>query len=61
MAYRLPAYNPDLRGAFRTLARRYHPDRHPNCTPIEKARLSRQFIQLHDAYRELQASLPVAA
>lgn len=51
----------ELRQAFRTLARRYHPDRHPGSSAIEKARLSRQFIQLHDAYRELQAGTPAAA
>jgi len=51
----------ELRHAFRTLARRYHPDRHPGSSTIEKARLSRQFIQLHDAYRDLQAATPAAA
>lgn len=51
----------ELRQAFRTLARRYHPDRHPGSSAIEKARLSRQFIQLHDAYRDLQAATPAAA
>ena len=51
----------ELRQAFRALARRYHPDRHPSSSAIEKARLSRQFIQLHDAYRELQVGTAVAA
>ncbi len=51
----------ELRQAFRALARRYHPDRHPNSSAIEKARLSRQFVQLHDAYRELQVGTPAAA
>ena len=50
-----------LRSAFRSLARRYHPDRHPGSTASEKARLSMQFVQLHDAYRELQGALPAAA
>jgi hypothetical protein len=51
----------ELRHAFRALARRYHPDRHPGCSTMEKARLSRQFIQLHDAYRALQVASPIAA
>jgi hypothetical protein len=51
----------ELRHAFRALARRYHPDRYPASSATEKARLSRQFIQLHDAYRELKGAIPVAA
>jgi hypothetical protein len=43
----------ELRTAFRTLARRYHPDRHPGTSEFEKAKLSRQFATLHDAYRVL--------
>jgi DnaJ-domain-containing protein 1 len=50
-----------LRSAFRSLARMYHPDRHPASTPVEKARLSIQFVQLHDAYRELQGTQSAAA
>jgi DnaJ-class molecular chaperone len=50
----------ELRRAFRTLAHQYHPDRHPACGAAEKARLSQQFIQLHDAYRELRVEAPVA-
>jgi DnaJ-class molecular chaperone len=51
----------ELRQAFRTLARRYHPDRHPASNGLERARLSQQFIQLHNAYRELQTAAPIAA
>lgn len=40
----------ELRRAFRTLARAYHPDSHPGCSDFEKARLSRQFAALHAAY-----------
>jgi hypothetical protein len=40
-----------LRRAFRVLARRYHPDRHPDCTPVDHARLSRLFAGLTDNYR----------
>jgi hypothetical protein len=50
-----------LRSAFRALAPIYHPDRHPGSSESEKARLSMQFVQLHDAYRELQGALPAAA
>src|SRR4051812_18449598 len=48
----------EIRRAFRQLARRYHPDRHPHSTAADKARLSRVFADLLDAYRPLQ---PVAA
>jgi hypothetical protein len=53
----------DLKGAFRTLARLYHPDRHPGSSEFEQARLGRQFAMLHDAYRQLLkvVSLPPAA
>jgi hypothetical protein len=50
-----------LRSAFRALAPRYHPDRHPGSSASEQARLSMQFVQLNDAYRELQSALPAAA
>jgi DnaJ domain len=50
-----------LRRAFRELARRYHPDRHPGSSASEKARFSMQFVRLHDAYRELQSAAPAAA
>jgi len=42
-----------LRSAFRSLARRYHPDRHPESDPAEKARLSGLFSELNDSYRRL--------
>ena len=44
-----------LRSAFRLLARRCHPDRHPASSEQERARQSALFAQLHDAYRHLQA------
>jgi hypothetical protein len=47
----------ELRSAFRALARRYHPDRHPFSTDVEKARLSRVFVKLSEHYRLLQAAL----
>jgi hypothetical protein len=43
----------ELRSAFRTLARRYHPDRHADRCDVEKAELSMMFRRLHDAYRLL--------
>jgi hypothetical protein len=53
----------DLKGAFRTRARLYHPDRHPGSSEFEQARLGRQFAALHDAYRQLLkvVCLPPAA
>lgn len=49
----------ELRSAFRLLARLYHPDRHPGCSEFEKARLSRLFAGLHEAYRQLLTSIPL--
>jgi hypothetical protein len=51
----------DLRRAFRTLAHRYHPDRHPRTTCDEQARLAAQFRRAHDAYRILQVAVAEAA
>lgn len=48
--------NADLKRAFRLLALRYHPDRHPASSDGERARLSARFAQLHDAYEHLQAA-----
>ncbi|MES1255461.1 MAG: hypothetical protein ABUS56_07635 [Acidobacteriota bacterium] len=45
----------ELRSAFRTLARRYHPDRHPGGTPYEAAQLSRLFADVTGHYRRLLA------
>jgi hypothetical protein len=46
-----------LRSAFRMLARRHHPDRHPGTSDPDRARHAALFTQLHDAYRRLR---PVA-
>ena len=46
-----------LRNAYRTLARRYHPDRHPGCSPADRARLARLFAEATDAYRSLVRNL----
>lgn len=43
----------ELRSAFRTLARRYHPDRHTDRSEAEQAELSRMFRRMHAAYRVL--------
>jgi DnaJ-class molecular chaperone len=42
-----------LKQAFRTLALRYHPDRHPGCTEQERGRLAAAFAGVHEAYRTL--------
>lgn len=44
----------ELRRAFRALARRWHPDRHPGATPAEHARLARTFTAVMTAYRCLR-------
>ena len=43
----------ELRGAYRQLARRYHPDLHPTSTEREKARLSALFTRAHASYQIL--------
>jgi hypothetical protein len=43
----------DLRKAFRDLALRYHPDRHPRAAPEDQARLAASFAEATDAYRVL--------
>ena len=45
----------ELRSAYRTLARRYHPDRHPASGEAEKARLAKVFGELNDNHRRLLA------
>jgi hypothetical protein len=42
-----------LRGAFRALAKRFHPDRHPTSSSMERTRLAATFATLCEAYREL--------
>lgn len=45
-----------LRTAFRALAKRFHPDRHPGSSPAEKERLAWTFASLREAYRELRTT-----
>lgn len=43
----------ELRSVFRTLARRYHPDRHAGCNEHRKAGLAEQFTRAREAYQVL--------
>ena len=43
----------ELRSVFRSLARRYHPDRHTGSSTFDKSRLAEQFTKARDAYRVL--------
>ncbi len=52
---------PELRSAFRGLARRYHPDRHPHASDSDKAALSRQFTAIASSYETLATALDAAA
>jgi hypothetical protein len=48
------ARTPDaLRRAYRTLAHRYHPDRHPASSLAERERLARLFAEATEYYRLL--------
>ena len=40
-----------LRRAYRKLARRYHPDRHPASSLAERERLARLFAEATEHYR----------
>ena len=51
----------DVRRAFRRLAHRYHPDRHPGSSRAEQERLSRLFAEMTDHYRLLAAALDTTA
>jgi hypothetical protein len=46
----------ELRSAFRALAMRYHPDRHPGSSAADVSGLAARFAALTDAYRELVAA-----
>lgn len=43
----------ELRSAFRSLAREYHPDRHHGSAPAELARLTRLFATINAHYQYL--------
>lgn len=43
----------DIQQAFRRLAHRYHPDRHPEVSAVQKAKLMVQFSHLTHAYHTL--------
>lgn len=45
----------ELRSAFRTLARRYHPDRHPATDADGRTRLTRLFASVNEQHRLLAA------
>jgi len=43
----------ELRSVFRTLARRYHPDRHAGCNDQDRLLLAEQFTRARNAYKVL--------
>lgn len=47
----------EIKSAFRTLARQFHPDRHPHSSEADRARLSRAFATACDAYRTLTTAV----
>jgi hypothetical protein len=48
----------ELRRAFRTLALRYHPDRHVDAGDAERAHLAALFARAHAAYELLKTATP---
>jgi hypothetical protein len=44
-----------IKRAYRALARRYHPDLHPNVSETERRDLARRFAEVTEAYRALSA------
>lgn len=44
----------DLRREYRRLARRFHPDAHAHCAPLERAQLARSFVEAAEDYRCLR-------
>ena len=50
-----------VRAAFRQLARRWHPDRHPAAGDRTRAALCRRFAEISAAYQELMALADVEA
>ena len=47
----------ELRSAFRMLARRYHPDRHPDASVVDRHRLAWQFTTIRNSYKTLLTAL----
>jgi DnaJ-domain-containing protein 1 len=45
----------EIRSAFCQLARRWHPDRHPDAGELTRAALCRRFAQITAAYQELSS------
>jgi hypothetical protein len=46
----------ELKAVFRALALTHHPDRHPEATAAEKARLSQTFVTVRSAYDALKTA-----
>ena len=51
----------ELRSAFRALALRYHPDRHPTSREAERTRLARLFADAQTYHRLLLSALEPSA
>lgn len=47
----------ELRSAFRMLARRFHPDRHPDANVVDRHRLAVQFTTIRNSYETLLTAI----
>lgn len=47
-----------IKRAFRTKAKRYHPDRHQDAEPFEIEKRKERFVRIEEAYRVLRSYVP---
>lgn len=48
-----PVGEKEIRKTYRALVKTVHPDRHPNCTPVERKHYEASFLEIQEAYEFL--------